>query len=254
MMSNSYKTTCQIFSPQEIESLRKGGKILHDCLRYLEPLVQPGITTAELDRAAETFIRDHGGLPTFKGYHDYPATLCTSVNDVCVHGIPNNEELNEGDIVAVDCGVTFEGLITDSCITVPVGTISDDAVHLLEATKKALQAGLSQVRAGAHTNDISKAIHASLVEDGYDAMRPLTGHGLGDDLHQFPEIFNFPQKHDGPELPLHTIIAIEPISTAGSVNIKEDPDNWTLRTSDGALSGHFEHTVLVIEDGCEVLT
>ncbi len=253
-MSDSYKNCFQIFSEEQIVSLRKGGKILHDCLRHLEPLVKPGVTTIELDRIAEEFIRDRGGKPAFKGYHNYPATLCTSINDVCVHGIPSKEELKEGDIVAIDCGVLLDDLYTDSCITVPVGSISSDAQKLLIATQEALDAGLSKVRAGAHTGDISAAIHASLMSNGFDAMRQLTGHGLGDTLHQFPEIHNVGEPNTGPKLVEHTIVAIEPISTTGSTRIIEDPDNWTLRTSDGALSGHFEHTVLVIGDGCEILT
>lgn len=253
-MSHPYKTQCQIFSPEQIASLRKGGKILHDCLRHTAAFVTPGITTGELDTIAEEFIRDRNALPAFKGYRNFPATLCTSVNDVCVHGMPGKEELSEGDIISIDCGVLLDDLYTDSCITVPVGSVSDDTQKLLDATEKALTAGLRTVHAGARTNDISKAVHASLVNDGFDTMRQLTGHGLGETLHQFPEIFNFPQKKNGPKLPANTIIAIEPISTAGSVQVKEDSDGWTLRTTDGALSGHFEHTVLVTEEGCEVLT
>ncbi len=253
-MADLYQNDFQIFSPREIDSLRKGGKILHDCLEHVAAKVKPGIQTLELDRIAEEFIRKRGGKPAFKGYYGYPATLCTSINDVCVHGIPGKEILKEGDIVGVDCGVVFDGLYTDACVTVPVGKISKDAGHLLEATEEALRAGLAEVHAGAHTGDISSTIHATLQKHGFDSMRQLTGHGLGDSLHQFPEVPNFGKRGEGPVLPLHTIIAIEPISTAGSVTIKEDPDHWTLRTTDGALSAHFEHTVLVTEKGCEILT
>lgn len=253
-MPDPHQNSCQIFSPKEIESLRKGGKILHDCLQHVAALVKPGIMTKELDKAAESYILGRGGEPAFKGYRNYPATLCTSVNDVCVHGLPGDDALNEGDIIALDCGVLYGGLYTDACITVPVGKISREAQELIEATEEALTAGLSRVRAGARTGDISAAIHGTLKEYGFDAMRQLTGHGLGDSLHQFPEIPNVGKAGSGAVLPLHTIIAIEPISTAGSTKIKEDQDGWTLRTSDGALSAHFEHTVLVLEDGYEVLT
>ncbi len=253
-MSNPYQNTFQIFSPAEIESLRKGGKILHDTLELVAKMVQPGIETIELDKAAEGFIREHGAEPGFKGYHGFPATLCTSINDVCVHGIPKREELRDGDIVAIDCGVLYGGLYTDACISVPVGQIAPDTEKLLAATKEALAAGLDVVQEGAYTGDISSAIHETLLKHGFDAMRQLTGHGLGATLHQFPEIPNFGEPGSGPVLPANTIIAIEPISTAGSVHIKEDPDKWTLRTGDGALSGHYEHTVLVTADGCEILT
>jgi len=253
-MSQLYQDRCQIFSQSEITSLRKAGSILHDCLQYVATLVVPGITTIELDRAAEEFIRGRGGLPAFKGYHGYPATLCTSINDVCVHGMPKDEVLNDGDIIALDCGVLIDDLYTDACITVPVGTISEGAKALIKATEEALQKGIAEVHAGAHTGDISHAIHAHLKKNGFDAMRQLTGHGLGDDLHQFPEIPNIGTAGKGAELPMNTIIAIEPISTAGSTKIKEDGDGWTLRTSDHALSAHFEHTVLVTEAGYQILT
>ncbi len=253
-MSSPRGTDFQLFSEEQIISLRKGGKILHDALQHVAAIVQPGVTTAELDRRAETFIRDAGAKPAFKGYRGYPATLCTSVNDVCVHGIPGEAMLREGDIVALDCGVLFEGLYTDACITVPVGHIDAGAKNLLHATEEALYAGMRKVRAGTPTGDISSAIHETLVLHGFDAVRALTGHGLGTSLHQFPDIPNFGNPGSGPILPAGTIVAIEPISTAGSTEIREDEDGWTLRTEDGSLSAHFEHTVLVTDSGCEVLT
>jgi methionyl aminopeptidase len=253
-VTDLYKNECQIFTPDQVESLRRGGAILHDCLRHVAALVQPGVKTISLDRVADEYIRDHAAVPAFKGYQQYPFTLCTSVNDVCVHGMPGEQELSEGDIIALDCGVLLDSLYTDSCITMPVGQISQDAQQLIKATEEALEAGLGAVRAGAHTGDISSIIHRKLKEHGFDAMRQLTGHGLGATLHQFPEIPNFGEAGAGPRLPAHTIVAIEPISTMGSHQIIEDKDGWTLRTKDGALSAHFEHTVLVIEGGCEVLT
>lgn len=250
----SYQERFQIFSTREIAALRRGGRILHDCLAHVAGLVRPGLSTIALDRQAESFIRDRGALPAFKGYRGFPATLCTSVNEVCVHGIPSEAPLREGDIVALDCGVLCDGLHTDACVTVPVGRITPRAQALLAATVLSLDQGLRHVRAGVHTGDVSAAIHETLREAGFDAVRALTGHGLGVDLHQFPDIPNIGKRGTGPVLPLHTIVAIEPISTAGSVDIREDPDGWTLRISDGSLSAHFENTVLVVEDGCEVLT
>ena len=244
----------QQFSPQEIAQLRKGGRILHDALAHVAAMVQPGVATRVLDAMAEAFIRDHGAEPGFKGYRGYPATLCTSVNDVCVHGIPGEEILREGDIVGLDCGVKFGGLYTDACVTVPVGRIAPEAARLLSATEEALEEGLRRVRAGAHTGDVSSAIHGVLLREGFDAIRALTGHGLGTDLHQFPDMPNFGEPGTGPIFPALTIVAIEPISTAGSTDIRQDEDGWTLRTMDGSLSAHFEHTVLVTERGCEILT
>lgn len=253
-MANLYKDRFQIFSLTEIASLRKGGRILHDCLAHVSLLVRPGVTTKELDIAAETYIRDHGATPGFKGYRDFPAALCTSVNDACVHGLPNDRELREGDIIGLDSGVLFDGLYTDAAITVPVGNVSSDAASLIVATEEALKAGISAVRAGARTGDVSAAIHKVLKKRGFDAMRQLTGHGLGFTLHQFPDIPNFGKAGKGPIFPIGTIVAIEPISTAGSTRIREDADHWTLRTWNGALSAHAEHTVLITANGCEVLT
>ena len=254
-MSGAHKKQAfQIFTPAQIASLRKGGRILHDCLKYVASLVRPGVATLELNRAAETFIRDHGAAPGFKGYRGYPATLCTSVNEVCVHGMPGKHVLQEGDIIALDCGVLYEKLYTDACVSVPVGRVSKEAHDLLSATEEALRKGIAVVHAGARVGDISSAIHAMLRAHGCDAVRALTGHGLGDTLHQFPDVPNFGEAGKGPVLPVHTILAIEPISTAGSTDVVQEGDGWTIRTKDRALSAHFEHTVLVTEEGSEVLT
>ena len=253
-MPNPYKDHCQIFSPKEIKRLRKGGKILHDALRAAAALIKPGVKTIELDRVAEEFIRDNNAIPGFKGHEGFPGTLCTSVNDVCVHGIPGEYELKEGDIIGMDCGVLYKDLYTDACITVAVGQISDDAQRLMVATEEALEKALAIVRAGVHVGDLSATIQGALKSYGFDAVQQLTGHGLGKTLHQFPEIPNFGEAGTGPIIPENTIVAIEPISTAGSIDITEDADKWTVRTADGALSAHFEHTVLVTGAGCEVLT
>lgn len=244
----------QIFDEQQIEALRKGGKILRECLQYVSELVRPGIQTQELDRAAEAFIRSHGGLPGFKGYKGYPATLCTSINEECVHGLPGARVLQEGDILSLDCGVIVDDLYTDACITVPVGGVDPEALPLIQNASDALAAALRVIRAGIRIGDISAAVQNVVEGGGYTVLRALTGHGLGATLHQYPDVPNFGASGKGPNIPLHTILAIEPIISAGqSGDIVEAGDGWTLKTKDGALSAHMEHTVLVLEDGCEIL-
>lgn len=217
-------------------------------------LVRPGITTLELDRAAEQYIRAQGGQPGFKGYHGFQHTLCISLNEECVHGVPGQRTLGEGDIVSLDCGVLLEGLYTDACLTVPVGKISSDAAHLLEVTQEALAAALEVVREGCKVGDISAVIEATIRAGKCRPVRGLTGHGLGRTLHQFPDVPNAGTADTGAILPARTIIAIEPIVTMGSSDeIAMGDDGWTLRMRDGALSAHFEHTILITERGCEIL-
>lgn len=244
----------QIFSPKEIESLRHAGKILGETLELMGKLVAPGITTKELDRAAEEFIRSHdGATPAFMGYHGYPATLCTSVNEQCVHGLPGDAVLKEGDIVSTDCGVLYNDLFTDACRTFGVGEISTEAQHLLTASKKALENAVSIIKAGIHVGDISATVQGTVEDAGLTIVSALTGHGLGKTLHQFPDVPNYGARGDGPKLPAHTLIAVEPIVCTGKDGIKEADDNWTINTKDGSLSAHFEHTILILEDGCEVI-
>lgn len=245
---------CQIFSSAEITSLRKNGKILRGCLQEVSSRVKPGITTKELDRIAETYIRDHGGKPGFLGYNGYEATLCTSVNDEIVHGIPGAYVLQEGDIVSLDCGVILDGLNTDACVTVGVGQIDPGTQKFLDDVSKTLEDVLKLlVKEGMQTGSISAFIELSLRREGYSPVRGLTGHGLGKELHQFPDIPNVGQAHTGPSLPLHTLIAIEPIASLGSDSFLQDDDGWTLRTADGSLACHFEHTVLIEAQGCEII-
>lgn len=244
----------QIFSEKEIASLRKGGRILHDCLQHVSALVEPGITTGFLDSMAETFIRDHGGIPGFKGYQGFPATLCTSVNDVCVHGIPGSQELKPGDIISIDCGVVFDGLNTDACVTVPVGVIPPQARLLMETSKEALDQAIAIVKAGIHVGDISATVERVARARGFAPIRALTGHGLGTTLHQYPDIPNVGTAKTGPVLPAMTLIAIEPIISAGSDAIIEGDDGWAIYAKDHALIAHFEHTLLVLPGGNEVLT
>lgn len=217
-------------------------------------LVAPGITTKELDRAAEEFIRKHeGATPAFQGYHGYPATLCTSVNEECVHGLPGDKVLKEGDIIATDCGVMIDGLFTDACRTYGVGKISKEAQNLLDVTSNALEAAVAITRSGVKVGTISATIQEVVESEGLTIVSALTGHGLGKTLHQFPDVPNYGEKNTGPMLPVGTLIAIEPIVCTGKDGIKETADLWTINTKDGSLSAHFEHTLLITEEGCEII-
>lgn len=243
----------QTFTKGEIESFRKAGKILRDCLKMLPSHVTPGITTLQLDAIAEQFIRDAGGKPAFKGYSGFPSTLCTSINEECVHGMPSKRKIEEGDILSLDCGVIIDGLYTDACVTVPVGRIDADAAHLLDVTKKALDAAVNVIKAGIRVGDISNVIERTARAGGCVPVKSLTGHGLGRDLHMFPDIRNNGEAGTGPVLPAGTVIAVEPILSLGSDEVRQSSDGWTLIIDDGALSAHFEHTILVTENGCDVL-
>lgn len=244
----------QILTEQEQESARRGGKILRGCLDYVATLVEPGITTFMLDEKAEEFIRSHeGAAPAFKGYQGYPATLCTSVNEQCVHGIPSDRKLKEGDIIAMDCGVLLDALYTDACITVPVGKIDEETQRLLDVTQNALDSAIKLVRKDTRVGDISSTIQRIVEDAGYRSVRSLTGHGLGRTLHQFPDIPNLGSPDTGAAIPVGALIAIEPIVSKGSDEIIESGDGWTLSIRDGALSAHFEHTLLVQAENCEII-
>ncbi len=243
----------QTFSAAELDSLRRGGKILRACIEMLKGEVRPGISTGELDRLAETFIRDHGGEPAFKGYHGYPATFCLSVNEQCVHAIPGKRVLEEGDIISLDGGVRFEGLITDACDTVGVGQISDDAKRLIASAEKGLAAALKIAKSGLRIGDLSAVIQQTVEAEGFTIVRALTGHGLGANVHQFPDVPNFGKAGTGPVIPEGAVIAIEPIVSAGGHQIYEEGDGWTICTSDGSLSTHSEHTVHITSKGAEIL-
>ncbi len=244
----------QIFTAEELTSLRRAGKILRECLQETARHVRPGVTTLELDTVAENFIRSHeGATPAFKGYHGFSGTLCTSVNEEAVHGIPGPRTLEEGDIVSLDGGVIVDGLYTDACITVGVGTLSPEARQFLDATEEALRAACRMIQAGIRVGDISHTIQSFVEGKGYKCLRALTGHGLGKTLHQYPDIPNVGKPGQGPLIPAGTILAIEPITSMGSDEIRESDDGWTLCTRDGALAAHFEHTLYVREDGCEIL-
>jgi methionyl aminopeptidase len=244
-------------SAQELDQMAAAGAIVADTLALLGDHVRPGATTAELDRLADELIRSRGGVPTFKGYrgpYPYPASICTSPNEVVVHGIPSEYELTEGDILAVDVGVTLDGFVADSAHTFPVGEIGGEAERLLEVCNAALHAGIEQARAGGKLTDISHAVQRATEDAGFSIVRSLVGHGVGRDMHEDPQIPNYGDPGRGPTLAPGMTLAIEPMITAGGPEVVVRPDKWTIATTDGSLSAHFEHTVAVTEEGPRILT
>ncbi len=245
-----------IKSPREIETMGVAGAIVARTLVLVDNKAVPGVSTGELDRIAEDFIRSHDrAFPSFKGLYDFPKSLCTSVNYEVVHGIPSDKRvLREGDILSVDCGVCVDGLHADSAATLAVGEISDDATDLLRVTKEALVAGLAIVREGNHVGDIGHAVQQVAEAAGYSVVRELVGHGIGTTFHEEPQIPNFGKPKRGPRLATGMTLAIEPMINAGGAEIKTLADKWTVVTKDLSLSAHFEHTVVVEQNGSRILT
>jgi methionyl aminopeptidase len=241
-------------SPREIEQMRRANVLVADVLAELAGMVQPGVTTADLDAAAERMVRAAGAEPAFKGYRGYPATLCASVNDEVVHGIPANRPLVAGDIISLDMGVKLDGFYGDSAVTVPVGTIGEDVQRLLTVTREALHKGIAQVRAGGRVSDIGHAIQEHVEAAGFSVVREFVGHGIGAQLHEEPQIANYGEPGRGPRLAEGMVLAIEPMVNMGRPAVKVLKDGWTAVTRDGSLSAHFEHTVAVTKDGPLVLT
>jgi len=240
-----------IKSPREIETMAAAGRIVAQTLAVVARAVRPGVSTEELDRVAEQFIRSHpGARPSFKGLYDFPATLCTSINHEVVHGIPSTKRvLREGDLVSVDVGVWLEGLHADSAATFPVSTVSAEAQRLLRVTQDALVAGVAQARAGNHVGDIGHAVQQVAEGAGYSVVRELVGHGIGASFHEEPQVPNYGKPKRGPRLVAGMTIAIEPMVNAGGPEIHTLDDKWTVVTDDGSLSAHFEHTVAISEPG-----
>lgn len=245
-----------IKTPEEIETMRQGGRILREVLNAMSARAKPGMSTWELDQIAEKVILKYeGAKPGFKGYRGFPAAVCTSINEEVVHGIPKKDViLQDGDIVGVDCGVLYKGLYTDACETILIGEVAPEIRHFVKITKKALGNAIKQVRPGGHVGDISSAIQKTLGDQGYDAVVECTGHGVGKNLHEPPEILNKGKKSTGPVIKPGMTFAIEPISAMESGAVVTAPDGWTVETADGSISAHFEHTVLVTENGFEILT
>ena len=241
-------------SPAEIEKMREAGALVVEVLGELAKMVAPGVSTWDLDVEAERLVRAAGAEPAFKGYRGYPCTLCASVNEQIIHGIPNTRPLGEGDIVSLDMGVKQHGFFGDSAITVPVGRVSDEARRLLQVTQEALDKGIAQVRLGGRVSDIGHAIQTHVEAHGFSVVREFVGHGIGAALHEEPQIANYGEPGRGPRLAEGMTLAIEPMVNVGKPGVKMLADGWTAVTRDGSLSAHFEHTVAVTKDGPLVLT
>jgi methionyl aminopeptidase len=241
-------------TPEQIEQMAAAGAIQARCLKMLRSKCRPGVTTAELDSAAERFITSQDAEPSFLGYRGFPGSICASPNSMVVHGIPDQSQLSRGDILSIDVGVTREGWVADAAITVPVGPISEEAQHLLDTTRQSLEEGTAQARPGNHLGDISHAIQARVESEGLSIIRSLVGHGVGRDMHEDPQIPNFGEPGRGPRLEPGMVLAIEPMVNAGGPEVRVGGDGWAVYSADGSLAAHFEHTVAVTESGPRVLT
>jgi methionyl aminopeptidase len=238
----------------EIEAIRASARLVARTLEMMVREVRPGVTTGELDRKAEEFIRANGGRPAFKGYRDFPASICPAVNEEVVHGIPGERRLKDGDIVGLDVGVEMNGFYGDAAVTVPVGKISDEAAELLRVTREALMKGIAQAKAGNRVGDISYAIQSHVEGHGYSVVKTLVGHGIGRQMHEEPQVPNYGQPDRGPRLMAGQVLAIEPMVNVGGSDVVTKADGWTVVTKDGSLSAHFEHTVAVGAEGSEILS
>ena len=241
-------------SEQEIEAMARAGRVVADTLALVGESLRPGMTTRELDAIAEEYIRSQGGAPTFKGYHGFPASICTSPNSMVVHGIPGEYRIEDGDLLSVDVGVTLNDFVADSAYTFAVGHISDETQRLLGVGQAALEAGIAEARPGNHVGDISAAVQRTVEEAGFSVVKSLVGHGVGRSMHEEPQIPNWGEPGRGPLLASGMTLAIEPMINAGSAEVFVADDRWSISTDDGALSAHFEHTVAVTGGGPRILT
>lgn len=239
---------------EEIEIIRASGIVLGKAHAEVAKLIKPGITTTELDKRAEEFIRDNGGKPSFKGYNGFPASLCVSVNDKVVHGMPGKYELREGDIISVDCGVFLNNYHSDSAYTYAVGEISEEVKKLLTVTKESLAVGISYAVSGSRIGDVGYAIQSYVEMNGFSVVRELVGHGVGRNLHESPEVPNYGKRGNGLKLQSGLVIAIEPMVNMGTRNVVQEKDGWTIRTADRKPSAHFEHTVAINNGKPDILT
>jgi len=241
-------------SAAEVARIAAAGRVLADCLDLLAGAARPGMTTAELDRLAESFIRERGGVPTFLGYRGFPGSICASPNDMVVHGIPGKYRLAGGDLLSLDVGVTLDGYVADSALSLPMGTVGAEARRLMDVTREALESGLAECRTGRRLGDVSHAVQEVVEAAGFSVVRSLVGHGVGRTMHEDPQIPNFGDPGRGPRLEEGMVFAIEPMVNAGDHDVYVADDGWSIFTSDGSLSAHFEHTVAVTNDGPKVLT
>lgn len=252
-MERRIRTLVTLKTPGELALMDEANRIVQHVLQGIGERVRPGATTRELDIWAERTIREHGAVPAFLNYRGYPATLCTSVNDVVIHGIPNDAPLTEGDIIGVDCGVSYKGYFGDGAWTFAIGEAAPEARRLMEVTKKALELAVEQVRPGGRLGDIGSAVQRWVESNGFHVVREFVGHGIGTSLHEDPQVPNYGFPGKGPKLKPGMVLAIEPMVNAGTADVKMDADGWTARTGDGSLSAHFEYSVAVTAKGARVL-
>jgi methionyl aminopeptidase len=241
-------------SPAELERMKAANQLVAEVLAALREAVRPGVTTGDLDAMAESHIRAGGGEPAFKGYHGFPATICASVNEEVIHGIPSQRELVEGDVISIDLGAVLDGFYGDSAITVPVGRVSERAAELLQVTEESLHRAIAQVKVGARISDLGHAVQQHVEQHGFSVVREFVGHGIGSRLHEDPQIPNYGVPGRGPRLAEGMVLAIEPMVNMGEPAVRVLGDRWTAVTKDGQLSAHFEHTVAVTKAGALVLT
>ena len=241
-------------TPEQVAKMAAAGDLLVRCLRLLKSSARAGVTTEELDRAAEKFIRSQGAEPAFKGYRGFPGSICASPNSMVVHGIPGNHELTRGDVLSLDVGVVHDGWVADAAVTLPIGSVSEEARQLLQTTRDALMEGTEQIRPGNHLGDVSAAIQRRVELDGFSIIRSLVGHGIGRDMHEEPQIPNYGEPGRGPLLEEGMVLAIEPMVNAGGPLVRMGDDGWAVYSQDGSLAAHFEFTVAVGDAGPRVLT
>jgi len=243
-----------IKSSREVEQLKRSNAIVAEVFEKLKGMISPGVTTKKLDEVAEEYILSKGARPAFKGYKGFPATLCISINEEVVHGIPSQRRLKEGDIVSLDVGVNFVGYFGDAALTLPVGEIDPEAKRLIDVTEKALAFGIEKAKIGNRLFDISYAIQRWVESHGFSVVRDFVGHGIGRDLHEEPQVPNFGAPHQGPRLEKGMVFALEPMVNEGTHEVKVLSDGWTVVTADGKRSAHFEHTIAITDDGAEILS
>lgn len=241
-------------SNRQIAYMKEAGRIVAESLALLAKMIEPGITTEELDLAAEEYILKRDALPAFKGYQGFPATICASVNDEVVHGIPGLRKLQSGDIISIDIGAVKNGFFGDSAITVPVGDVTEDKLRLLAITEESLMEGIKHAVIGNHLSDISHAVQTYVERHGYSVVRDYVGHGIGRKMHEEPQIPNFGKPGNGPRLAKGMMLAVEPMVNIGTYNVRTLLDDWTVVTEDGQCSAHFEHTIAITTEGPEILT
>ena len=244
----------ELKTKDEVEKMRRAGRIVAEILARLTEEAKPGLTTLELDAMAEKWTKDAGAVPAFKGYHGFPNTLCTSVNEQVVHGIPNDRPLQEGDIISVDFGVKIDGFFGDSATTIPVGEVSDELKKLMDATKKSLALGIEQAKANNRLEDIGFAVQSYCESLGYGVVREYVGHGIGRELHEPPQVPNFGRKGKGLRIRPGMVLCLEPMINMGTAEVETLDDGWTVVTKDRKPSAHFEHSIAIFEDRTEILT